>query len=65
MPRITITISDEDMEKLREISIRLKISPEDILRISVEEFLTMPEDSVEDAIRYVLEKNEDLYERLS
>ncbi len=65
MPEITITLSDKDLEKLRHLAIRLRIRPEDLVRITVEEFLARPDEEFEDLAAYLLDKNADLYERLA
>ncbi len=65
MPEITITLSDKDLEKLCHLAIRLRIRPEELVRIMVEEFLAQPDEEFEDLASYLLDKNADLYERLA
>ncbi len=65
MPEITITISDEELEKLREIAIRLRVRPEDLVRVTVTEFLALPDEEMDEVMTYLLDKNADLYERLA
>lgn len=65
MPEITISLSAEDMEKLRRIAIQLRVSPEELVRITVEEFLSRPDEDFEEIANYLLDKNADLYERLA
>jgi len=65
MSSITINISDEHLLKLREIAARLKVSPEDLARMSVEELIAQPEKDFERAADYVLKKNAELYRRLA
>ena len=43
----------------------LGVSPEDLVRVSVEELLAQPDDKFEQAVNYVLEKNAELYGRLA
>lgn len=64
MQTITITLSDDRVAQLQELAIRFGVQPEDLVRISVEELLTRPEDAFQHAVQYVLEKNADLYRRL-
>ncbi|MDQ3753576.1 MAG: DNA-binding protein [Acidobacteriota bacterium] len=65
MNAITITIPDEQMEKLREAAARLGLAPEELARVGVEELLKRPDDEFGRAADYVLRKNEELYRRLA
>ena len=44
MSAITINLSEERMQRLREVASRLGVSPEDLARTSVEELLARPDD---------------------
>ena len=65
MNTITISLSDERAQQLREIGERFGVRPEDLVRISVEELLAKPDEAFEKATNYVLKKNKDLYDRLA
>ncbi len=65
MSTISITLSDDRLEKLREIAKRFNVSPEDLARVSIEELLTRPDESFQQAADYILKKNTDLYRRLA
>ena len=65
MTRITITIPDDRLLKLQEIAERFQLTPEELVRVSIEELLSRPEDSFQNAVSYVLEKNAELYRRLA
>jgi predicted transcriptional regulator len=65
MSTLTITLSDDRLAKLREIAEQFKIKPEDLARVSIEELLTRPEESFQQAADYVLHKNAELYRRLA
>ena len=65
MSAITINLSEERMQRLREVASRLGVSPEDLARMSVEELLARPDEKFEEAARHVLEKNAELYRRLA
>lgn len=64
MSTITISLSDERLQQLKEFGERFGVRPEDLVRISVEELLTQPDETFRKAAEYVLRKNADLYERL-
>jgi antitoxin FitA len=65
MRTITITLADERLQKLKELAKEAQIAPEELLRISVEEWLSRPKDDFTRAANYVLQKNAELYRRLA
>ena len=65
MSSITVNLTDEHLLKLKEIAARLKVSPEDLARMSIEELIAQPEEIFEHAADYVLKKNAELYRRLA
>jgi hypothetical protein len=65
MAEIRIALRDDQLDRLREISNRYGISPEDLARVGVEDLLSRPDEPIEALIDYVLEKNKDLYKRLA
>ena len=65
MHTITITLLDDRMLKLKETATQLQVSPEELVRVSVEELLTRPQESFQRAVDYVLKKNAELYRRLA
>ena len=65
MTTITIPIPDDRLTKLQEIAARLRITPEELIRVSIEELLARPEEAFRQAVDYVLHKNSELYRRLA
>ncbi len=65
MTTLTITLPEEQLQKLEEIAGRLNITSEDVARVGVEEFLARSEEDFQNALDYVLKKNAELYERLA
>jgi antitoxin FitA len=65
MTSITITLPDDRLRKLKEKATRLRVSPEELVRASVEELLERPEEDFQRALDYVLKKNAELYRRLA
>jgi len=65
MTVLTIPISDESAEHLREVSSRLGVSPEDLARAGIDDLLRRSDNKVRAAMEYVLSKNEELYRRLA
>lgn len=64
MTALTINLPDERMLTLQERAEELGVTPEELVRVSVEELLSRPEDDFKNALNYVLRKNADLYKRL-
>lgn len=65
MTSLTITLPDDRMLKLQEVATRLRVTPEELARLSIEELLASPEETFQQAVDYVLKKNAELYRRLA
>jgi len=65
MTTITISLPDDRLQKLKEIATRFSVAPEELVRVSIEELLTRPEEDFRRALEYVLNKNAELYRRLA
>jgi antitoxin FitA len=65
MTTITSPIPDDRMSKLQELAARFNITPEELVRLGVEELLARPEEQFRLALDYVLKKNAELYRRLA
>jgi len=65
MTTITIAMPEERLLKLKETATRFGVSPEELVRVSIEELLTRPEGAFKQAVDYVLDKNAELYRRLA
>ena len=65
MSTITIQLSDERLLRLQELAKEAKIAPEELVRASVEEWLSRPKEDFARAANYVLRKNAELYRRLA
>lgn len=65
MTTITISLSDDRLQKLKELATRFKVAPEELVRASLEELLTRPEEEFRRTLEYVLNKNAELYRRLA
>lgn len=65
MTTLTITLPDDRLAKLQELSARLQVTPEELATTSVAELLTRPDETLQQAVQYVLTKNAELYRQLS
>jgi hypothetical protein len=65
MATISITLPEDRLLKLRETALRLGVTPEELVRVSVEELLARPTEEFQQAVDYVLKNNKELYRRLA
>ena len=65
MNDITITVSNDQLTKLEEKASRLGITLRDLLLLSIEEILARPDEDFRRATEHVLQKNDELYQRLA
>jgi len=65
MVTITVTLSEDRLQKLNELAKQFRIAPEELLRVSVEELIARPQADFQKALEYVLETNKELYKRLA
>lgn len=65
MATITIELPSEGLLKLQEMAQKFGVSMEELVRVSVEDMLTQPEEQFRKAAQYVLKKNAELYKRLA
>ena len=65
MSTLTIALTEERLQKLEEIARRFQIAPEELVRVSIEELLSLPDDNFRKALDLVLKKNAELYQRLA
>jgi hypothetical protein len=62
---LELQLPEQTASKLQEAAERLSVSPEQFLILSIEEKLAQLENEFRRSTEYVLEKNADLYRRLS
>jgi len=65
MTTITIELPSERLQKLQEMASKFGVSMEELVRVSVEDMLTQPEEQFRNAAQYVIKKNAELYKRLA
>jgi hypothetical protein len=65
MRTLEVTLSDNTASKLEETARRLGLSPEELVKVSLEEKMARLDEAFLEAARYVLDKNTELYERLA
>ena len=65
MVSFTIALTDERAEQLKTLAERFQVSPEELVRVSLDELLAKPETNIDEAVGYLLAKNAALYQRLA
>jgi hypothetical protein len=65
MTTITIELSDERAQKLREIADRFGVGPEELARVGLEGLLLGPEEEFRRIFNYVTNKNATLYDKMA
>lgn len=65
MTSITLDLSDSQFQKLRDLAAVYGITPEALLKVSLEDWLNSQKSEFVDAANYVLTKNAQLYKRLA
>ncbi len=65
MTTITVALPDDRVSQLKTVATRLGLTPEDLVRVSIEELLSRSDEDFERALSYVLKKNTELYRRLA
>lgn len=65
MTEITISLSDERLQRLQELADQTGATPQQLLQAGLEDWLDRPQDDFASAAGYVLRKNAELYRRLS
>lgn len=65
MKMLVLQLADQTASKLQEAAKRLSVSPEQLSILSIEEKLAKLDNEFCRSAEYVLQKNADLYRRLS
>jgi len=65
MALITIDIPDDQLQKLQQLARESQVSPEDLLRTNIKDWLARPKNEFTQAASYILNKNAELYRRLA
>lgn len=65
MTTVRVPLSEEFVLRLNELANEVGVSPEELARAGLEDWLRRPREDFVQAARYVLEKNKELYRRLA
>ena len=61
MVTITVRLSEDRLQSIQELAKKFNIAPEELLRVSLEEFVARPQEDFQKALEYVLETYKELY----
>ena len=62
---ISLQLDDEQSRRLLEVARELKVDPSELAKAAINDLVSRPSDDFDRAARHVLEKNRELYRRLS
>ena len=65
MASLTISLSDEEMRRLEALGKGEGLTVEQMVRLGINDFIGQPDDAFHAAATRVMEKNAELYRRLS
>ena len=65
MVTITVTLSEDRLQKLQNLAKQFNIPTEELLRVSFEELVARPQEDFQKELEYVLETYKELYKRLA
>jgi len=65
MVTVTVTLSEDRLQKLQSLAKQFNIPTEELLRVSFEELVARPQEDFQKALEYVLETYKELYKRLA
>jgi hypothetical protein len=65
MTNLVIPVSDDTLMKLQAKAAKFRLTPEELVFVSIKELLEQPETEFQRIVQYVLAKNAELYRRLA
>ncbi|MFM8552686.1 MAG: DNA-binding protein [Nitrospiraceae bacterium] len=65
MATVMVSLSDEEMRRLEELSKREGLTVEQTVRLGIHDLISQPDEAFHASAKRVLEKNAELYRRLA
>lgn len=62
---ILLELDEEQSQRLERVARELKVDASELAKAAINDFVSRPADDFDRAVRYVLDKNLELYRRLS
>jgi antitoxin FitA len=65
MAEVTITLSAEELQRLKELGEREGLTVDQVVKLGIQELINQPDESFRRAAQHILKKNAELYRRLA
>ena len=65
MATVMVSLSDEEMRRLDELSKREGLTVEQMVKLGIHDFISQPDEAFHASAKRVMEKNAELYRRLA
>ena len=65
MATVKVSLSDDEMWRLEELSKREGLTVEQMVRLGIHDFISQPDEAFRVSAKRVMEKNAELYRRLA
>jgi antitoxin FitA len=65
MATVRVSLSDEEMRRLEELSKREGLTVEQMVRLGIHDFISQHDEAFRTSAKRVMEKNAELYRRLA
>ena len=65
MTTFTINLNNEKVDALKKLSTQFNLSPEELIKISIDDLLSRPDEQFQKTVKNVLKENSELYKRLA
>jgi len=65
MATVKVSLSDEEIRRLEELSKREGLTVEQMVRLGIHDFISQPDEAFRVSAKRVMEKNAELYRRLA
>ena len=62
---ISLQLDEEQSRRLEEVARELKVDANELAKAAISDLVSRPADDFDRAVRYVLDKNRELYRRLA
>ncbi len=62
---ISVELDEAESQNLRELALALRVDAQALARAAITDLFSQPADDFDRALRHVLEKNHELYQRLA
>jgi hypothetical protein len=65
MAEVTVTLSAEEFQRLKDLGEREGLTVDQVVKLGIQDLMNQPDDSFRKAAQHILQKNAELYRRLA